>query len=109
MEAYTAVISTPLLVSQISSSIPEGYSLSQNFPNPFNPSTKIRFAIPQREFLSLKVYDALGREIETLAEGISEAGEFEVTFNAANLPGGVYFYELRSAEYSETKKFILIK
>ncbi len=109
MEAYTAVISTPLLVSQISSIVPDGYRLSQNFPNPFNPATKIRFAVPQREFVSLKVYDALGREIETLTEGISEAGEFEVTFNAGNISGGVYFYQLRTEKYSETKKLLLIK
>jgi hypothetical protein len=109
MEAYTAVISTPLIVRQYSSIIPDGYKLEQNYPNPFNPVTTIRFSIPQREFVSLTVFDALGREIEVLAEGISEAGEFEVIFNADGIAGGVYFYQLRTSSFAETKKLVVLK
>jgi len=109
MEAYTAAISTPLIVRQYSSVIPDGYKLQQNYPNPFNPVTTIRFSIPQREFVSLTVFDALGREIEVLAEGISEAGEFEVIFNADGIAGGVYFYQLRTSSFAETKKLVVLK
>ena len=85
------------------------YTLSQNYPNPFNPVTTIRFSIPQREFVSLTVFDALGREIEVLAEGISEAGEFEVLFNADGIAGGVYYYQLRTNSFSETRKLVVLK
>jgi photosystem II stability/assembly factor-like uncharacterized protein len=88
--------------------------LSQNYPNPFNPSTKIKFQIPgqarsDNAIVTLKVYDLLGREISTLVNEEKSAGEYEVEFNAANRPTGIYFYQLRAGEYVETKKMILLK
>lgn len=96
-------------VRNISTEIPSDYSLSQNFPNPFNPSTGIRYAIPKDGTVTLKVFDALGREIETLVSERQQAGTYEATFNAADYTSGTYFYRLTSGSYSETRKMILIK
>ena len=96
---------------------PEGFYLSQNYPNPFNPVTKIKYSIPYVEtrhasslqIVTLKIYDLLGREVATLVEEEKPAGEYEIEFNAANLPSGIYFYQLKAGQYSETKKMILLK
>jgi hypothetical protein len=97
--------------------LPLQYSFSQNYPNPFNPVTKIKYSIPsvtlrqaQNDILvTLKVYDILGREVATLVNEEKPAGEYEVEFNAANLPSGIYFYQLKAGNYSETKKMVLLK
>lgn len=96
-------------IRNISTEIPSKYSLSQNYPNPFNPATNIRFEIPKSRNIKLVVFDALGREVETLVNGKQAAGTYEVTFNALQYTSGVYFYRLTSEGYSETKKMILIK
>jgi len=85
------------------------YCLSNNFPNPFNPSTKIEFRIADYGFVSLKVYDVLGNEIATLVNEEKPVGSYEVEFNASNLPSGVYFYTLRSNNFMATKKLALLK
>jgi len=92
----------------------ETYYLYNNYPNPFNPSTKIKFQIPNTEFVSLKVYDVLGKEIATLVDEEKAAGKYEIQFNShsgeiRNLPSGIYFYTLKAGQYSETKKMILLK
>ncbi len=89
--------------------IPDGYILFQNYPNPFNPTTKISFSIPQKSQIKLKVFDVLGREVATLAEGVYEAGKYEVNFDAGNLPSGVYFYNLVTEKNSITKKMLLLR
>jgi len=99
----------PLSVSSISNIIPEKYSLSQNYPNPFNPNTIIRFQIKDSRFVSLKVYDVLGKEIATLVNEKKPAGYYETEFSAENIPSGVYFYTLKTDNYTETKKMILLK
>jgi hypothetical protein len=94
-----------------------GFTLLQNYPNPFNPSTKIKYSIPavtlrqaQSDIsVTLKVYDVLGNEIETLVNEENTAGSYEVTWFAEKLPSGVYFYQLRVGELSQTKKMILTK
>jgi uncharacterized delta-60 repeat protein len=99
-------------IQPISTEIPNQYSLSQNYPNPFNPSTKIKFAIPvgnDRDRSLIKIYDALGREISTLVNEELNPGTYEVDWNAANYPSGVYYYKLVSGDFRETKKMILIK
>ena len=88
---------------------PNKYILSQNYPNPFNPSTTIKYSIPKQSYVTLKVYDILGNEIETLANEEKPAGEYEVTLDAVNLPSGVYFYRLQAGSFVETKKMILLK
>jgi hypothetical protein len=88
---------------------PATYSLSQNYPNPFNPTTKISFSIPKGEFVSLKVYDLLGREVSTLVNKQMTAGKYSIDFDASKLSSGVYFYKLNAGNYSETKKMIIQK
>lgn len=87
----------------------KNFSLKQNFPNPFNPETKINFTINKKEFISLKVYDAMGKLAATLANNEMNAGSYSFNFNAVNLPSGVYFYKLESRNFSETKKMLLLK
>ena len=85
------------------------YHLSNNFPNPFNPSTKIKYAIPQTSNVIVKVFDILGNEIETLVNEEKPSGTYEITWNAEGLPSGVYFYQLKAGSIVETKKMILLK
>jgi len=91
------------------SEVPEKYFLGQNYPNPFNPTTNIKFAIPKSGFTTLKVYDAMGREVAVLFNSKLEAGQYNADFNAANLSSGVYFYKLTSGDFTDVKKLTLIK
>jgi hypothetical protein len=86
-----------------------GFELSQNFPNPFNPSTLIRYNIPQKGNVSLKVYDVTGKEVADLVNSEKEAGSYEINFDASRLSSGVYFYEVRSGSFFQAKKMILTK
>ncbi|MCX6174782.1 MAG: T9SS type A sorting domain-containing protein [Ignavibacteriales bacterium] len=81
----------------------------ENYPNPFNPTTKISFSIPQKSQIKLKVFDALGREVANLADGVYDIGKYEITFDASKLPSGVYFYNLTTGSNSISKKMLLIK
>jgi hypothetical protein len=104
-------------VKMISSTIPTEYALRQNFPNPFNPSTTIRFALPQRSYVEMKVYDMMGRELVTVLSQEQEAGEFQLTYRAVTLSSGVYMYSMTAVSTAEgpkkvmrmTKKMMLIK
>ncbi|GAB6283000.1 MAG: hypothetical protein STSR0008_17540 [Ignavibacterium sp.] len=89
--------------------LPKEYSLSQNYPNPFNPTTTLSFAISQQSFVSLKVYDVLGKEVATLVNEEKPAGTYKVTFDAGKLSSGVYFYKLQTGNFVETKKMILLR
>lgn len=94
-------------------SFPETFELYQNYPNPFNPSTIIQFRIPNYEFVSLKVYDLLGREVATLVNEEKSPGTYEVEFNPVSsikLPAsGIYFYQIKAGSYIQTKKMILLR
>jgi len=90
-------------------SIANDYSLSQNYPNPFNPSTKIAYSIPTNGLVTLKIYNILGKEVQTLVSEVKSAGSYEVSFNAASLSSGVYFYKLESGNFIDTKKMFLLK
>jgi hypothetical protein len=96
-------------VTPISNVIPVGYELAQNYPNPFNPTTTIRFSIPTSTLLSLKVYNILGQEVATLAEGMHVAGTYDVKWDASKFATGVYFYRLQSNNFAQTKKLLLLK
>jgi len=85
------------------------YRLMNSYPNPFNPSTSIQYAIGSSQFVQLKVYEVLGNEIATIINEEQPAGSYEVHFNAANLPSGVYFYKLSAGNFFETKKMILLR
>jgi len=89
--------------------IPVQYALFQNYPNPFNPSTKITYTIPELSFITLKVYDVLGKEIATLVNEEKPAGNYEVEFDSSELTSGIYFYRLQAGSFVETKKMILLK
>jgi len=107
-----------VFISKIKNNITDNFSLSQNYPNPFNPSTKIKFKIPSSEgygfsrgvgLVTLKVFDITGREIKTLVNESLQPGTYEVLFDGSKLKSGVYFYQLISGEFKETKKMLLLK
>ena len=88
---------------------PTKFSLGQNYPNPFNPKTTISFSVPKRSFVSLKIYDLLGREVVTLVSEEFAAGNYSKQWNAANISSGIYFYCLQAGTFTETKKLVLLK
>jgi photosystem II stability/assembly factor-like uncharacterized protein len=96
-------------VHQNPSQFPNKFFLSQNYPNPFNPLTRINYELPITNYVSIKIYDALGNEVKTLVNEKQNAGSYSVDFNAASLPSGIYFYKLVTENFSETRKMILIK
>ena len=102
-------------IKPISKNVPSSYSLFQNYPNPFNPTTKIKFDIARIEVrsqqpeVSLKIFDILGREIQTLVNEQLQPGTYEVTFDGSNSPSGIYFYQLKTNNFIGTKKLILLK
>jgi hypothetical protein len=111
---------TPIGVDEDYEQMPSSFTLWQNYPNPFNPSTKIKFTLSPPLSLgkwvseglvriTLKVYDVLGNEVTTLVDEEKAAGTYEVVFNSVGLPGGVYFYQLRTREFVVTKKMMLLK
>lgn len=85
------------------------FYIQQNYPNPFNPATTIRFQIPEFSFVTLKVYDVLGSEVVTLVKEEKIVGNYEIDFNAAGLPSGIYFYKLQAGSFVDTKKMILLR
>jgi len=98
-----------MVVAGSVASLPTQSSLMQNYPNPFNPSTHISYNVASLGMISLKVYDLLGREVETLVNEVKAQGSYAATFNATNRPSGVYFCRLQAGTYSSTKKLILLK
>jgi hypothetical protein len=112
---YTAIVDTFTIgIQPISSEIPQRFVLYQNYPNPFNPSTKIKFQIKESGFITLKVYNVLGKEILVLVNEKLQAGTYEIPFSINQcsdnqIPSGIYFYRLETGKFSETKKMIMIK
>jgi hypothetical protein len=88
---------------------PKMFSLNQNYPNPFNPSTTIEFILPKSEFVKLKVYNILGKELFTLVSKKLNQGNHTYTFNGSNLASGVYYYQLVAGDYREVKKMIILR
>ncbi len=99
----------PLNILQVSNENPGMFTLSQNYPNPFNPSTTLEFGISKPGFVSLKIYDLLGNEVITLANGFKSPGKYKVKFDGSNLPSGVYFYALRSGNFTAAKSMLMLK
>ena len=104
----TIIVQDPVGVSD-DESIAEQFELQQNYPNPFNPITRISYAIPSASFVNLKVYDIIGNEITVLVNEEKQAGNYQIDFDATELTGGVYFYQLLTGSFVETKKMILMK
>ncbi|HRE10694.1 MAG TPA: T9SS type A sorting domain-containing protein [Ignavibacteria bacterium] len=97
-------------IQQTGSEVPQVYTLQQNYPNPFNPVTNINFGLPKGSFVTLKVYDMLGKEVASLVNNLNlAAGNYTYDFNAVNIPSGIYFYKLSAGEFSDVKKMTLIK
>jgi len=96
-------------VEPIDGNVPSGYALAQNFPNPFNPTTEISFQIAKQGFVTLRVYDVLGREVASLVNQELVAGSYRIPFNASNLTTGTYLYELRAGDVRLVKKMALVK
>lgn len=101
-------------ITQINSNVADDFRLSQNYPNPFNPSTKIKFDVTSGDRggltkINIVVYDQLGKQVAALVNDNFSPGSYEVDWNAADLPGGTYFYRMTSGDFTETKKMILVK
>ena len=105
----SAILNVSGIDEELIGSNPNTFELYSNYPNPFNPSTKIRYAIPQTSFTVLKVYDITGTEVMTLVNEERPAGIYEVNFDAVNLASGTYIYQLQAGNYSEAKKMILLR
>ncbi|MBI5214142.1 MAG: T9SS type A sorting domain-containing protein [Ignavibacteriae bacterium] len=91
------------------SMLPNTFSLSQNYPNPFNPSTIINYQLPVDNYVTLKVFNLLGQEVATLVDGVQEAGEQSVEWDASGFPSGIYYYKLQAGSFEETRKLLLMK
>lgn len=100
---------TTSLTSGLDNQSLQNSSLYQNYPNPFNPTTTIKYSIPNSGIVQIKIYDILGNEINTLLNEYIQDGTYEIEFNASGLPSGIYFYEIKSGSYLETKKMILLR
>jgi endo-1,4-beta-xylanase len=96
-------------INETASNTPSKYELDQNYPNPFNPTTNIRYSIAKTAKVTLKVYDVLGRVVQTLVNTVQMPGQYTVTLNAGNLASGIYFYRINAGDFSAIKKLILLK
>jgi len=105
----SAVITVTGVDEQLVGLKPESFQLYANYPNPFNPNTKIKYAISETVYTTLKVYSILGAEVATLINEEKTPGVYEVNFEAANLPSGTYIYKLEAGSFSQAKKMILLK
>jgi len=103
------VKNNPSGVEVTTSNLPTTFELKQNFPNPFNPATNIRYSVPVTSKVTLRLFDILGREVQTLVSSIQVPGTYTVTLNAQNLSTGVYFYQIKAGNFAETKKLLLLK
>jgi hypothetical protein len=105
-----AKLSTNVLVgTEDEPTVPVTYELEQNYPNPFNPSTTIRYSVPWSGPVTVTIFDLVGREVETLFEGDKSPGTYEVMWDAANEPSGLYFYRLQAGDFEETKSMLLVR
>lgn len=102
-------VSAPVGVTTVGGTTPTAFVLEQNYPNPFNPSTMLRFALPQLSHVRLTVYNVIGQKVETLIDGVKEAGNHSVSFDASRLSSGVYFYTIDAGSFHATKKMLLMR
>jgi hypothetical protein len=106
--------SNPVGVDNRSETLPQGFALEQNFPNPFNPSTTIRYELPEEAMVNVTIYDMLGRQVKTLINQTQDAGYKSVIWDATNdygkpVSAGIYLYQIQAGEYIRTKKMVLLK
>jgi plastocyanin len=103
------ITANPNGIQPIGTAVPDNYNLQQNFPNPFNPTTNIRFDIPKNTKVKLTVYNIIGEQVDLLLNNVLSAGSYNVDWNASAYPSGVYFYTLSTDDFKAVKKMILIK
>jgi hypothetical protein len=100
------------MISEVNDSheqIPTHFFVEQNYPNPFNPLTTFSFKLPAQHFVSLKIFDIMGKEVTTIFSEELPAGNYSKQWNAVNIPSGVYFYRLQAGSFTKTKKLMLLK
>lgn len=95
--------------SDVVSIIPNKYSLEQNYPNPFNPTTTIKYSLPKAGFVSIKVYDIVGRMVSELVSEFKESGNYNVAFHGSSFASGIYFYRIETNSFVDTKRMVLVK
>ena len=96
-------------IEMLSNQFPSKYNLSQNYPNPFNPTTSIEFSIPKTEFVTLKIYNVLGQEVEKLVSKRVTPGSYKYIWDAGHLASGIYYFKLEAGGFIQSKKLILMK
>src|SRR4030095_10770107 len=106
---FVIKIGSPPLGIQNSGEIPRSFEMKQNYPNPFNPSTTIEYALPKSSYVTLKVFDAVGRQVALLADEFRQAGNYRVSYDASSLASGIYYYSMEAGGFHETKKMTLLK
>jgi hypothetical protein len=107
---YNTCYTSPLIgIVPLSNEIPNRFLLYQNYPNPFNPKTIIKMEIPKSGNVTMKIYDVLGNELETLVNEELKPGTYEIEFDGTSFASGVYYYKLSAADYTDTKKMVMIK
>jgi hypothetical protein len=99
----------PMIIKSVEEIVSNEYKLAQNYPNPFNPSTKISYSIKEEGLVTLKVFDILGKEIATLVNENKPEGNYEIEYNASDLPSGIYIYKIQSGSFLDVKKMLLTK
>jgi hypothetical protein len=109
IDSFTVVNQPIGIYSEKDQAVLQDYSLSNAYPNPFNPATTINYSVPEVSFISLKVFDVLGNEVATLVNEEKSSGSYKVEFNASTLPSGIYFYILQAGSFVSTKKMVLMK
>jgi hypothetical protein len=107
--AYSKFLSVTTSVGRDDGTVPAEYSLSQNFPNPFNPVTTIRYGIPAAGRVTLTVYDILGRTVAVLVDAIHQPGRHDATFDGMRYSSGVYFYRIQAGDFQSLKKMVMLK
>jgi hypothetical protein len=106
---FVIKMGTPPLGINSNTNIPGEFSLFQNYPNPFNPNTTVEYNVPKNTYVTIKVFDAVGRLAALLVDEQKTAGNYKINFDAGNLASGIYYYTMNTSEFTQTKKMILIK
>ena len=106
---YFQRIDDTFVENQNITTVPQSFTLFQNYPNPFNPSTTIAYLLPEESFVTIKIYDVLGKEIKTIVNRKQSAGEYKIQFDGSQTASGIYFYHMRAGDFAGMRKLVLVK